>query len=142
MPPGMRYAGCTEIKGSTRRHHRATAAQWLQMVEQSRRSGLTRAGLFRRRGIPLATLNWWLTKTKRASNLWFDAVPRGDVGWEFGRSRGLEPVRRRLTDFTGTIQTDAYEVYQSLERKESRQASHAQRLAVPCWWVPQVSRRA
>ena len=28
-------------------------------------------------------------------------------------------MRRRLKDFYGTIQTDAYEVYQSLERKES-----------------------
>jgi len=52
--------------------------------------------------------------------LWFYAVPRGDVILDFDRSRGLEPVRRRLKDFTGTIQTDAYEVYQSLERKESR----------------------
>ena len=52
--------------------------------------------------------------------LWFYAVPGADVILEFDRSRGLEPVRRRLKDFTGTIQTDAYEVYQSLERKESR----------------------
>jgi transposase len=52
--------------------------------------------------------------------LWFYAVPGGDVILDFDRSRGLEPVRRRLKDFTGTIQTDAYEVYQSLERKESR----------------------
>jgi hypothetical protein len=52
--------------------------------------------------------------------LWFYAVPWGDVILEFDRSRGMEPVRRRLKDFTGTIQTDAYEVYQSLERKESR----------------------
>jgi transposase len=52
--------------------------------------------------------------------LWFYSVPRGDVILEFDRSRGLDPVRRRLQDFTGTIQTDAYEVYRSLERKESR----------------------
>ena len=29
-------------------------------------------------------------------------------------------VQQRLKEFTGTIQTDAYEVYQSLEHKESR----------------------
>ena len=52
--------------------------------------------------------------------LWFYAVPRGDVILEFDRSRALKVVQQRLKDFTGTIQTDAYEVYQSLERKESR----------------------
>ncbi len=51
--------------------------------------------------------------------LWFYAVPGGDVILDFHRSRGLFPVQQRLKDFTGTIQTDAYEVYQSLERKES-----------------------
>jgi transposase len=52
--------------------------------------------------------------------LWFYAVPGGDVVLDFHRSRGLFPVQQRLKDFVGTIQTDAYEVYQSLERKESR----------------------
>jgi transposase len=52
--------------------------------------------------------------------LWFYAVPHGDVILDFDRSRALKVVRERLKDFTGTIQTDAYEVYQSLERKELR----------------------
>jgi transposase len=52
--------------------------------------------------------------------LWFYAVPRGDVILDFDRSRALKVVQQRLKGFTGTIQTDAYEVYQSLERKESR----------------------
>ncbi len=52
-------------------------------------------------------------------HLWFYAVPGGDVILDFNRSRGLQPVQQRLKDFVGTIQTDAYEVYQSLERKES-----------------------
>ncbi len=52
--------------------------------------------------------------------LWFYAVPSGDVILDFDRSRALKVVQQRLKDFTGTIQTDAYEVYKSLERKESR----------------------
>lgn len=52
--------------------------------------------------------------------LWFYAVPHGDVILDFDRSRALKVVQQRLQDFTGTIQTDAYEVYQSLERKEER----------------------
>jgi transposase len=51
--------------------------------------------------------------------LWFYAVPGGDVILEFDPSRGMAPVRKRLQGFVGTIQTDAYEVYQSLERKEA-----------------------
>jgi transposase len=50
----------------------------------------------------------------------FYTVPRGDVILDFDRSRALKVVQQRLKDFTGTIQTDAYEVYQSLKRKESR----------------------
>jgi transposase len=52
--------------------------------------------------------------------LWFYAVPHCDVILDFDRSRALKVVQERLKDFTGTIQTDAYEVYQSLERRESR----------------------
>jgi transposase len=35
----------------------------------------------------------------------------------FDRRRSLEPGARRLPVFTGTIQTDAYEVYQALTRR-------------------------
>ena len=50
--------------------------------------------------------------------LWFYAVPGGDVLLDFDSSRGLEPVQERLTGFSGSIQTDAYEVYQSLSRRQ------------------------
>jgi transposase len=63
--------------------------------------------------------------------LWFFAVPGGDVLLRFDRSRGLEPVRRQLDGFAGTIQTDAYEVYHALERREAVQRigclAHARR---------------
>jgi transposase len=49
--------------------------------------------------------------------LWFFSVPGGDVILEFSRSRGQEVPRRRLQGFEGTIQTDAYQVYNALERK-------------------------
>jgi len=56
-------------KGTTRQQHHGTAIERLQMVEQFRRSGLTRAAFSRQYGIPLATLGWWLAKAKRDSNL-------------------------------------------------------------------------
>ena len=65
----MRYAAFMENKAITRRQYRAPADQRMQMVERFRRSGLTRAAFSQQYRIPLATLNWWLTKTKRASAL-------------------------------------------------------------------------
>jgi hypothetical protein len=61
-------------------------------------------------------------------------------------------VRQRLEDFTGTIQTDAYEVYQSLERRESRigrigclahsrrrfYAALQQHFPVAVWFISQI----
>jgi hypothetical protein len=38
------------------------------MVEQFRCSGLTRKAFSRQYGVPLATLSWWLSKAKNASN--------------------------------------------------------------------------
>jgi transposase len=84
--------------------------------------------------------------------LWFYAVPGGDVILEFDRSRGLVPVRNRLANFTGTIQTDAYDVYQSLQRKETHIRrigclAHARRyilkavqenLAAAVWFIEQI----
>lgn len=58
-----------EIKKATRAQNRASKAERLQMVEQFRRSGLTHVAFSRQHGIPLATLNWWLKKAKRASAL-------------------------------------------------------------------------
>jgi len=50
--------------------------------------------------------------------LWFYAVPGGDVVLDFSRSRGLAPLAERLAGFAGTIQTDAYEVYEALHRRQ------------------------
>jgi len=49
--------------------------------------------------------------------LWFYSIPGGDVFWEFCDSRGRDSPRERLRQFQGTIQTDAYEVHNSLQRE-------------------------
>jgi transposase len=49
--------------------------------------------------------------------LWFYSRPDGDVFLEFTESRGRDSPRKRLANFIGTIQTDAYEVYDSLRRE-------------------------
>ena len=52
--------------------------------------------------------------------LWFYSNPEGDVFLEFCGGRGREGPEQRLRDFQGTIQTDAYAVYDSLRRERPR----------------------
>jgi transposase len=48
--------------------------------------------------------------------LWFYAVPGGDVYLDFQGTRGRDAPHAQLADFVGTIQTDAYEVYDALKK--------------------------
>ena len=48
--------------------------------------------------------------------LWFYAVPSGDVYLDFQSTRGRDAPQAQLTGFTGAIQTDGYEVYDSLKK--------------------------
>jgi transposase len=48
--------------------------------------------------------------------LWFYAVPGGDVYLDFQGTRGRDAPHAQLTGFAGTIQTDAYEVYDALKK--------------------------
>jgi len=48
--------------------------------------------------------------------LWFYAVPGGDVFLDFQDTRGRKAPHAQLAGFSGTIQTDAYEVYDSLRK--------------------------
>ena len=43
---------------------------------------------------------------------------------EFDPSRGQDPVRRRLASFSGTIQTDGYEVYDALRAAATQHRAH------------------
>jgi len=52
--------------------------------------------------------------------LWFYAVPKEDVILEFCSSRGQEAPRKKLAGFQGTIQTDAYEVYEAIVKQNSQ----------------------
>ena len=48
--------------------------------------------------------------------LWFYAEPGGDVFLDFQDTRGRKAPHAQLAGFSGTIQTDAYEVYDSLKK--------------------------
>jgi hypothetical protein len=67
---------------------------------------------------PVRVLDPDVTGTAPRGYLWFYAAPGGDVLLDFDRRRSLAPLQQRLQGFTGTIQTDAYEVYQALVRQQ------------------------
>jgi transposase len=94
-------------------------AEWLRPVYDAMWQQMLAGGYMQVDETPVRVLDPEVKRKAARGFLWFYAVPRGDVILEFNPSRGLEPVRQRLKGFTGTIQTDAYEVYQSLQRKES-----------------------
>lgn len=48
--------------------------------------------------------------------LWFYACPGGDVFLDFQDTRARKAPHAQLNNFRGTIQTDAYEVYDSLKK--------------------------
>jgi transposase len=95
-------------------------AGWLRPIYDRMWQRMLAGGYLQVDETPVRVLDPDLEGKAARGYLWFYAVPGGDVILDFDRSRALRVVQQRLQHFTGTIQTDAYEVYQSLERKESR----------------------
>jgi transposase len=93
-------------------------ATWLQPLVDRMWQAMCASGYLQVDETPVKVLDPEVKGKAARGYLWFYAVPGGDVLLDFDSSRGLEPVRRRLAGFTGTIQTDAYEVYNALERQQ------------------------
>jgi transposase len=94
-------------------------ATWLRPIYDAMWKAMFGGGYLQIDETPVKVLDPDVQGKAARGYLWFYAVPGGDVILEFDPSRGMAPVRKRLMGFVGTIQTDAYEVYQSLERKEA-----------------------
>ncbi len=94
-------------------------ATWLRPLVERMWLAMRASGYLQVDETPVKVLDPDVKGKAAQGYLWFYAIPGGDVFLDFDTSRGLDPVRRRLTGFAGTIQTDAYEVYESLSRKES-----------------------
>jgi hypothetical protein len=52
-----------------RRRRTAASERWRQVVEEYRRSNLRQREFCQRAGISISTLNWWLTKARRAGDV-------------------------------------------------------------------------
>jgi transposase len=94
-------------------------AGWLKPVYDAMWQEMKTPGYVQIDETPVKVLDPEVKGKAAQGYLWFYAVPRGDVILEFSRSRGQQVPRQRLEGFAGTIQTDAYEVYQALERKDA-----------------------
>lgn len=93
-------------------------AEWLRPIYDAMWQTMLPTGYLQVDETPVRVLDPGVKGKCARGFLWFYAVPGGDVLLEFDRHRSLEPVQKRLKTFVGTIQTDAYGVYQALERKE------------------------
>lgn len=127
-------------------------ARWLRPLYEAMWQAMLAGGYLQVDETPVRVLDPQVQGKAARGYLWFYAVPGGDVILEFDPSRGLEPVRKRLKAFKGTIQTDAYEVYQSLQRKAASIErigclAHARRyfykalrenLAEAVWFITQI----
>ena len=94
-------------------------AQWLQPVYDAMWAEMKRDGYLQIDETPVKLLDPELQGKAAQCYLWFFSLPRGDVILEFSRSRGQQVPRQKLEQFQGTVQTDAYEVYQALVRKNT-----------------------
>jgi hypothetical protein len=92
-------------------------AEWLQPITEAMWRQMQATGYLQIDETPVRVLDPDVKGKAARGYLWFYAVPGGDVCLVFDRRRSLEPVAHRLATFTGTIQTDAYEVYQALVRR-------------------------
>ena len=94
-------------------------AGWLRPIYNAMWETMKASGYLQIDETPVKVLDPEVKGKAAQGYLWFFAAPRGDVILEFSRSRGQQVPRQRLEGFHGTMQTDAYEVYQALERKDA-----------------------
>jgi transposase len=92
-------------------------AGWLRPIYDAMWRRLLASGYLQVDETPVRVLDPDVKGRAPKGYLWFYATPGGDVVLDFDRRRSLAPVQQRLAAFTGTIQTDAYEVYPALVRQ-------------------------
>jgi transposase len=93
-------------------------AEWLRPIYDAMWRDMLASGYLQVDETPVRVLDPDVKGRAPRAYLWFYAAPGGDVLLEFDRHRSLAPVQHRLQGFTGTIQTDAYQVYQALARQQ------------------------
>jgi transposase len=93
-------------------------ATWLKPLYEAMWEEMKAGGYLQIDETPVKVLDPEVPDQAAQAYLWFYSVPGQDVILEFSRSRGQEVPRQRLQGFQGTIQTDGYDVYGALNRKD------------------------
>ncbi len=83
---------------------------WLLLFQSMKKSGYLQID-----ETPVKVLDPEVKGKAATGFLWFYSVPGGDVWLDFQDTRGKKAPHEKLLDFKGTIQTDAYGVYDSLK---------------------------
>jgi transposase len=94
-------------------------ADWLRPLCETMWAEMKAGGYLQIDETPVKVLDPEVQGKAAQGYLWFFSAPGGDVILEFSRSRGQQVVSRRLEGFHGTMQTDAYEVYSAVDRKNT-----------------------
>jgi transposase len=103
---------------------RQQMVQWVELIAESLQflcermfEGMLAQGYLQVDETPVKVLDPEIKGKAGRGYLWFYSVPGGEVFLDFQTTRGQTPVRERLKEFSGIIQTDAYEVYDAVARK-------------------------
>jgi transposase len=94
-------------------------AEWLRPLAEALWAEMKAGGYLQIDETPVKVLDPEVQGKAAQGYLWLYSVPGGDLFVEFSRSRGQKVPAQRLEGFCGTIQSDGYEVYSALARKNT-----------------------
>jgi len=92
-------------------------AGWLQPIYDAMWQEMKAGNYLQIDETPVKVLDRDVSGKTARGYLWFYSVPKEDVILEFCSSRGQEVPREKLRGFQGTLQTDAYEVYEAIVKQ-------------------------
>lgn len=93
------------------------AAEWLQAIYREMKTELFKGDYIQIDETPVRVQDPDVLKKTATGYIWVYAQPGGDVLFDFHKSRALAPPLEFLSGFTGTLQTDGYNVYEALVQK-------------------------
>lgn len=92
-------------------------ALWLQAIYNLMWQALLRGGYLQIDETPVKVLDPEIKGKAGRGYLWFYSDPKGDCLLDYRDGRGQDGIKEKLARFCGTIQTDAYEVYNAFRRQ-------------------------
>lgn len=104
------------------------AADWLGPIYREMKAGLVAQDYLQADETPIRYLDPDVKGKSQSGWLWTYSAPAGDVVFEWQISRSREGPREFLKHFRGQLQTDGYNVYESLARERGDEL-----ILIGCW---------